>query len=148
MTRQMTLEPRYVEFVPDQLQSGVLYISRRYSTAIHLCCCGCTREVVTPLTPTDWQLTTQGNAVTLFPSIGSWNSPCQSHYWIRRNRVQWAPAWTRQEIESGRRRDRLAKDLYYRQPSPTVTTAPRTESGSTASAAASVWSRFVKWLLG
>jgi hypothetical protein len=69
--------------------------------------------VVTPLSPTDWQLVFDGKAISLYPSVGSWNLPCQSHYWIRRDMVEWAPRWSRQRIEAERSRDRVAKADYY-----------------------------------
>lgn len=83
----------FVEYVPDELTEGRLYISIAFATALHKCCCGCGREVVTPLAPTGWSLTFDGKTVSLAPSIGNWSYPCQSHYWIRRNNVEWVPRW-------------------------------------------------------
>jgi hypothetical protein len=40
--------PEFIETFPTQLQAGVLYVSAPYSTAAHLCCCGCREEVITP----------------------------------------------------------------------------------------------------
>lgn len=51
------LTHRFVRSVPKDLEPGVLYVSVEYATAIHACCCGCGNQVVTPLTPTDWQMT-------------------------------------------------------------------------------------------
>lgn len=107
--------PEFVEFIPEQLQEGVLYISDRFNTAVHLCCCGCGHEVVTPLSPADWKLRRMGRAVTLSPSIGNWSFACMSHYWIRNNRVVWAPSFTPQEIRSVQRRDRIDKTRYISQ---------------------------------
>ncbi len=109
MTRTATLTPEFIELAPPELQDGVLYVSMRYSTAIHRCCCGCGQKVVTPLSPTDWELLFDGDSLSLTPSIGNWSFKCQSHYWIKKNRVQWAPRWTRQQIEAGRAKDRAAK---------------------------------------
>jgi hypothetical protein len=50
------MQHKFVEFIPDELDTGVLYISTTYATVVHKCCCGCGNEVVTPLTPNDWQL--------------------------------------------------------------------------------------------
>ena len=80
----------FVEFIPDQLKGRTLYISHTYCTAVHKCCCGCGREVVTPLSSTGWQVTFDGKTVSLYPSIGSWSLPCQSHYFITKNKVVWA----------------------------------------------------------
>src|SRR5262249_41051928 len=92
VTRIAQLKPEFVEFIPDRLEPGVLFISRRYSTATHLCCCGCGLEVVTPLKPTKWSLIERSGAVWLKPSVGNWSFPCRSHYWIEGNRVRWADA--------------------------------------------------------
>jgi len=89
MTKKTRLEHRFVEFLPDKLDPGILYVSMQYATASHKCCCGCGRDVVTPISPTDWQLMFDGRSVSLKPSIGNWSYPCRSHYWIKGNRVVW-----------------------------------------------------------
>lgn len=99
----------FVEHIPEQLQDGVLYISRRYSLAAHLCCCGCRGEVMTPLSAAEWRLKIERGAMSLSPSIGNWGFACPSHYWIRRNRVDWASPLTDSEIVAVRRRDRADK---------------------------------------
>lgn len=105
---------RFVEFVPAELEYGVLYISIEYATASHLCCCGCGMKVVTPLTPTDWKLVFNGEAVSLHPSIGNWGYKCRSHYWIRNGMVEWDFDWTGDEIAEGRKWDRQSKQHHYR----------------------------------
>src|SRR5258708_13552748 len=92
MNRISCIQPKFVEFIPEHLEAGVLYVSRRYATASHLCCCGCGREVVTPLNPAKWRLTERAGAVSLTPSVGNWSFPCKSHYWIASNEVRWAGA--------------------------------------------------------
>ena len=111
--RRTGLSYRFVEFIPERLEEGVLYISQRYSTAAHKCCCGCGEEVITPLTPTDWSVQTDGNVVSLYPSIGNWSFACRSHYWIYRGNVIWAGDMTQQEIERGRAINRAAKQAYF-----------------------------------
>lgn len=112
MTRQ-TITPEFVEFIPEQLEDGKLYISETYSTAVHKCCCGCGQKVVTPLRPTDWKLHVRGGRVSLHPSIGNWGFPCRSHYWIRHNRVQWSYEMSQEEIDEGRRKDAQLKQRQY-----------------------------------
>lgn len=112
--KQMRITHQFLDFIPETLEEGVLYISQRFGTATHKCCCGCGKEVVTPLTPTDWSLRTEGGTVTLHPSIGNWSYPCQSHYFIRRNQVVWAGAMTKQQIARGRAAERATKDAYFR----------------------------------
>lgn len=103
--RQSALRSQFVEFIPEQLEDGVLYISQPYRTATHRCCCGCGSEVVTPLGPADWTLEVVNGALTLRPSIGNWSLPCRSHYLIRQGRVVWAREMSQEEIQLGRRRD-------------------------------------------
>jgi hypothetical protein len=107
--RDEVLEHRFVDAFPERLTPGMLYVSLEYGSAAHSCCCGCGEEVVTPITPTDWNITYDGETVTLHPSVGSWTLPCRSHYVIRRGRVSEALSWTDSEIAAERRRDRRAK---------------------------------------
>ena len=111
MTRVSRLDPSFVEFIPDHLDSGVIYVSRRYSTAAHLCCCGCGLEVVTPLNPAKWRLTERDGAVSLHPSIGNWSFPCKSHYWVSANSVRWAGAMSPAAIARVQMRDRADADI-------------------------------------
>lgn len=106
--RQTYLKPSFVEFVPDHLEEGVLYISERFRTCSHNCCCGCGEEVVLPLSPAEWQLSRDGEAVSLWPSVGNWDYGCKSHYIIRRNQVRWAGSMTAYQIKRVKQRDDLA----------------------------------------
>lgn len=117
MSQRFALRHEFVEYVPDDVGEGVIYVTIQFATAVHLCGCGCGSEIVTPLSPTDWQLTFDGRSVTLHPSIGNWNLPCRSHYWIRKNCVVWAAPWTAWEIAEGRELDRLATEERFRKPS-------------------------------
>jgi hypothetical protein len=113
MMRTAFLQPEFVRGIPEKLNPGTLYISIDFTTAAHSCCCGCSREVVTPLSPTDWKFTYDGVSISLHPSIGNWNFPCQSHYWIDSGRVVWADRWSPAMIAAGRASDRRAKAKYY-----------------------------------
>lgn len=115
MTRIGQIRPEFVEFIPEKLEPGVLYVSRRYSTASHLCCCGCGMEVVTPLNPAKWRLSESNGTVSLNPSVGNWSFPCQSHYWISSNRVQWAAAMSAERIAAVKARDRRDVDTMVSQ---------------------------------
>ncbi|MEU5554075.1 DUF6527 family protein [Micromonospora sp. NPDC047793] len=108
MTRRNAVCYEFVDYVPSELADGTIYISVEYATAVHSCCCGCGHKVVTPLHPAQWKLTFDGESISLDPSVGNWNLPCSSHYWINRNRVRWAGAWSEDKIAAGRRRDRVA----------------------------------------
>lgn len=112
MTGGAALTHRFVEFIPDVLEEGTLYVSMEYATVSHKCCCGCGFEVVTPLSPTDWKLSFDGEAISLHPSIGNWSFKCQSHYWIMEGKVKWARRWSGEEINAGRNWDRHLKERY------------------------------------
>jgi hypothetical protein len=134
MTKASALTHEFVEFIPDKLEEGKLYVSIEYATVVHKCCCGCGAEVVTPLSSTDWKLIFDGETVSLDPSIGNWSVPCRSHYWIRNNRVKWSTQWSKAQIERGRKQDLFAKETYYggrEDPADAVSevqaTAPQTE---------------------
>jgi hypothetical protein len=73
----------------DQMQEGILYISMPFASVAHLCACGCGEQVVTPLRPGSWELHYDGRGITLSPSIGNYEFPCRSHYYIRANRIVW-----------------------------------------------------------
>ena len=97
------LRHEFVDNAPEELEPDVLYVSILFATVLHGCACGCGQEVVTPLSPTGWILTYDGQSVSLSPSIGNWNLPCRSHYFIERNEVKWAhefgaPLWRRSRL--------------------------------------------------
>jgi Family of unknown function (DUF6527) len=161
MKPEIVLEHRFVTAIPEELEDRTVYVSIDFATVTHRCCCGCGREVVTPLTPTDWSLIFDGETISLNPSVGNWNLPCQSHYWIRRNRVHWALLWSREQIEAGHAADSQAKASYYGG-EPPVAEQPQTSSpipsaaGQPTEAALPgkkvqeerIWRRLVRWLFG
>lgn len=111
----MKLSHKFVIEIPEKLEDGVIYISLEYATAIHKCCCGCGKEVVTPLSPNDWSLIFDGKTISLYPSIGNWSFKCQSHYFIVNNTVEWAPKWNKRRIEYSRKKEELNRKEYYRE---------------------------------
>jgi len=113
MMQAICLEYEFVEFIPDDLKERTIYVSIRFATATHLCCCGCGEKVITPLRPTDWKIIFDGKTISLDPSIGNWSFACQSHYWISNNKVRFFPKWSRDEIDAGRAYDRWAKERYF-----------------------------------
>jgi hypothetical protein len=84
----------------------------------------------------------------LHPSIGNWSFACQSHYWIRNNRVEWAPKWSREQIERGRWHDGLAKGDYFDVKSSTADSADRDETAKTPESALKLgfWQTLKRWL--
>lgn len=104
--RQSSLRPQFVDFIPEAIEEGVLYISMEYRTTAHRCCCGCGNMVYLPLSPTQWRLTFDGQSVWMDPSVGSWSLPCRSHYWIHGNRILWAEQWTNERVQAARAKGR------------------------------------------
>jgi Family of unknown function (DUF6527) len=147
MMPEIALVYEFVEFIPDELKERTLYISCTYCTAVHKCCCGCRREVVTPLSPTGWKLIFDGETVSLYPSIGSWSLPCQSHYFITNNRVVWAPMWTKKQIARGRTREARSKERYYSELQPPQATAETLSASllENSKPKESLWQKIKKW---
>jgi hypothetical protein len=114
----------FVEFVPRELSEGVLYVSVRFKTVVHLCACGCGTKIATPISPANWKLGWDGDAITLSPSIGAWGLPCRSHYWIKSNQVQWSTQWTDDQIRRGRVRDDRERREHFAQSESRSATAP------------------------
>lgn len=108
---RITLE--VVEFMPTQLEPGVLYLSQKYRTAAHLCACGCGEKIRTQLGDLGWRFTKGHSGPTLYPSIGNWQKPCRAHYYIRNGRVVWQPRWTDTEIVEGRLVEQMRRDAHF-----------------------------------
>lgn len=136
------VELREVEYIPEQLDEGVLYVSHRFATALHKCCCGCGGEVVTPLSPRDWSISQGSGGVRLSPSIGNWSYPCNSHYWIWDGMVVWDKQWSPKRIKAGRERERITREAYYS----AQESVPETVSVSSQGIWRRLWNSFVKWL--
>jgi len=111
--RRTSFNHEFVEYIPSELKEGVLYVSVQYATAAHNCACGCGYKVVTPISPVDWQLLFDGDSVSLTPSIGNWQFPCRSHYWIKADKIRWAKAWTPEEVAAGRQREARDHERYF-----------------------------------
>jgi hypothetical protein len=146
------ITPEVVELAPRVLQPGRLYISPKYGAAVHLCCCGCGEKVVTPLSPAEWRIElTQGRA-TLHPSIGNWSMVCQSHYWIRGNRVVWSGQLSKRQIKAVLERDQRDLKAMHRGSRALRTeeqsiSAPSPSSQEGARASWSEWLKaFWQWL--
>lgn len=92
MKRLKKIEPVFCQDIPEKLEQGKLYISKEHGTAVHLCACGCGNKTVTPIKPMwddGWRLITDNGKITLRPSIGNFDFPCKSHYFITENHIDW-----------------------------------------------------------
>lgn len=109
----MKIRLEHVHFIPKTLEPGVLYVSQEFGAAAHLCACGCGSKIRTPLGPTEWTLEEADDGPSLSPSVGNWQKPCQSHYWICHGEIRWSEKWTPEEIEAGRRAEENRRRAYY-----------------------------------
>lgn len=110
----MKFQFKFVDFIPDIIEDGILYISLDYGTVIHKCACGCGNEVNTPLTPTGWKMIYNGEVISLKPSVGNWSFECKSHYWITNNKVEWSATWSDETIREVRAIQDFERKDYYR----------------------------------
>jgi len=102
-----------VHFLPKDHEEGVLYVSEEYGVAGHLCACGCRNKVITPLGPTEWSITISNNRASLYPSIGNWQLPCKSHYWIKNGTIEWSHELTEEEVEMGWKAEESKREIYF-----------------------------------
>lgn len=131
MKRRRRLEditPEFVDEIPKEPEHGKLYLSCHYRAVVHLCACGCGAKVSTPLHPTGWRISYNGESVSLSPSVGNWSEKCQSHYVIKDNRVLWAGQLPRDKIKRIReQRHRDLEDYYSAVKKPAEHPRPRPE---------------------
>jgi len=90
MTKMTTLRLQRVHYMPKELEPGILHVSEEFDVAGHLCACGCGNKVMTPLSPTEWSFHESEKGPSLRPSIGNWQLPCTSHYWVDGGKVEWS----------------------------------------------------------
>lgn len=109
----MKMMLRRVHFMPKNLEPGVLYVSEEFDVAAHLCACGCGEKIRTPLGPTEWEFRETSAGPSLSPSVGNWQKPCKSHYWIRSGQVIWSDSWSEKQILAGRRAEERRRERYY-----------------------------------
>ncbi|MFQ6600320.1 DUF6527 family protein [Flavobacterium sp. C3NV] len=116
-----TISLKLITHLPIKLDANVLYVSEEFEIAGHLCPCGCESKIITPLGINEWSLSVIEEKPTLKPSIGNWQLPCQSHYWIRRGEILWSNKWSDEEIEAGRLAEEQQRKEYYDEMERTVT---------------------------
>lgn len=104
MSMERLREFREVRHVPElsyagfpgepPLEDGVLYVVNDSPYVEYNCPCGCGSVVTLPTkkhsTGYDgWDFREENGKVTLSPSVLSSGFPCRSHYFVRKNRIQW-----------------------------------------------------------
>lgn len=89
------LKPLFCVHIPEEIESGVLYISEEYTVSIHLCACGCGNKTVLPFRKdkigdtANWNYTNNNGLVSFKPSILNSGLPCKAHYYITDNKIVW-----------------------------------------------------------
>lgn len=108
----MNIELKHIKYIPSDLKFGILYVSHEYQVAAHLCPCGCSNKIVTPLGINEWEFSQINGKPCLYPSIGNWQLPCRSHYWVAEGEILWAGQWTEKQIKRGREAE-IKQDIEY-----------------------------------
>jgi hypothetical protein len=102
-----------VDFMPKALEPGLFYVAEAFGAAAHLCACGCGTRIRTPLGPTEWSFEDGPRGLSVSPSVGNWQRPCRSHYWITNGEIVWSAPWTEQQVEAGRNAEHARRLAYY-----------------------------------
>jgi Family of unknown function (DUF6527) len=102
-----------VEYMPKQLEPGILYVSEEFGAAAHLCACGCGEKIRTPLGPTEWSIKETAGGPSVWPSVGNWQKACQSHYVIQSGKIMWHGKWSAAQIAAGRRDEQARRKAHY-----------------------------------
>jgi hypothetical protein len=102
------LEHRFIEEIPEVKEEGVLYVSMEHCVAIHKCICGCGNDVVTPIDPSAWKLTFNGEAISLHPSIIGY----------QRTESKWQVLGSRKRLRRRRKRGGLVSINILRKRNP------------------------------
>lgn len=140
------IKPEFVEYIPEHIKEGVLYISERHRTAVHKCCCGCGQEVVTPLSPAEWWAKCNGGRVSVWPSIGNWSYPCRSHYVIRDSRVLEAKRMTDRQIQWVKANDRADRTDQIRRMNNAKDKVALVQNSNTEITPTPEWQPSMSWL--
>jgi hypothetical protein len=53
------------------------------------------------------------SGLSLDPSIGNWQRPCRSHYWILDGEVVWSEPWTEEQVRVGRAREEARREAFF-----------------------------------
>lgn len=84
-------KPVYCTNIPRVKEAGIIYISKEFETAIHLCPCGCGVEAVTPFDKAyGWKFCDCTGEVSFEPSILNTACPNRAHYFITNGLVVWS----------------------------------------------------------
>ena len=92
----------FVDKIPSNLKDGILYVCISCNVIVHRCACVCGERTVTPIDKKyGWKMSYDGQSITLRPSIGNYSIPCQSHYYITENKVEWLESYLQNNTKNG-----------------------------------------------
>lgn len=94
-----------VSKTPKELDPFTVYVNKEFEVASFLCACGCGHKV-TLLVPDGHSVENNGGFATVYPSVGVWDAPCKSHYYITGGRVDWCSSWSDEFIKKSMLRQR------------------------------------------
>ncbi len=112
----MKIRLQITDEIPKKIEEGILYVSFKYWTTAHKCGCGCGQKVVLRLSPKHWTVMTNGESVSMYPSVGNWQLPCRSHYWIEEGRIVRARRWSDAQIKHNRAMTRGRRSAFPTMP--------------------------------
>jgi hypothetical protein len=101
--------------MPDKFDEGVLYVSKEFGIAGHLCACGCENKVFTPIDVTEWDIKINNGKVSMWPSIGNGQLPCKSHYLILNDNIIWLNNINYQQYLRNLNSAHEARKKYYKE---------------------------------
>lgn len=90
---------RAVDRIPANLDPGIVYHSEEFELAAFLCPCDCGHRVML-LVPDSHSVWNQSGFATISPSVGVFDAPCKSHFFIRSGEVDWLNAFSPAQANS------------------------------------------------
>ncbi|HBN08817.1 MAG TPA: hypothetical protein DD435_09255 [Cyanobacteria bacterium UBA8530] len=108
---------KIVHRLPADLEDHVVYVSREYEVAALKCACGCGHRV-NLLLDDGHKVEEQDGRAHIWPSIGVWDAPCRSHFWIQNGEVLWAEQWSEGRIRAAMEAQALRHKGDIRTPIP------------------------------
>ncbi len=99
--------------MPSEFEAGVLYVSKEFGIAGHLCACGCGNKVMTPIGGAEWSIKEEKRGVSMYPSIGNGQLDCKSHYLIRNGKIIWCHQMTKEWTISDMNEAEYRRRTYY-----------------------------------
>lgn len=85
----ISYKTEFVDYMPKEIEEGILYIAPHFKCAIHKCMCGCGEIVCTPLDVNQWNWSFDGINASISPSVGNYSFQCKSHYFLKNGTVFW-----------------------------------------------------------